>query len=66
MSRITAIWFFLFMLGFIFINYPFITIFDKRVFVYGIPLIYLYFIIGWFFSIFVVFVFVYFLRKRKQ
>ncbi|BAI81126.1 conserved hypothetical protein [Deferribacter desulfuricans SSM1] len=66
MSRITTVWLFLFILGFIFINYPFITIFDKRVFIFGIPLIYLYFFIGWFGSILVVYVFVLFLRKRKQ
>ncbi|MGA1845854.1 hypothetical protein [Deferribacter abyssi] len=66
MSRITAVWIFLFVLGCIFINYPFITIFDKRVLVRGIPLIYVYFFMGWFISIIVEFIFVLALKKRKR
>ncbi|KAA0257997.1 hypothetical protein FHQ18_06280 [Deferribacter autotrophicus] len=66
MSRITAVWVFLFVLGCTFINYPFITIFDKRIFVRGIPLIYLYFFLGWLISIIVVFIFVKSLKMRKR
>ncbi len=43
--------------GFIFINYPFIKIFDKSVFFMKIPLLYIYFFLGWVGSIVVVYIF---------
>jgi Na+-driven multidrug efflux pump len=50
-------WLFLFFLGFVLINYPFISIFDKKIFVFGYPLLYIYFFVGWLVSIIVVYIF---------
>lgn len=50
-------WRLFFFLGIILINYPFVEIFAKPVLVAGIPLLLLYFLIGWPLSIFVIFIF---------
>ena len=50
-------WRLFFFLGIILINYPFVQIFDKPVLFSGIPLLLLYFLIGWPLSIFVIFIF---------
>ena len=50
-------WRLFFFLGIILINYPFVLIFDKPVNIAGIPLLLLYFLIGWPLSIFVIFIF---------
>lgn len=50
-------WVLFFVLGVIMINYPFIHIFNKDVLVFGIPLLVLYFLVGWPLSIFVVYIF---------
>jgi hypothetical protein len=50
-------WRLFFFLGIILINYPFVQIFDKPLLVAGIPLLLLYFLIGWPISIFVIFIF---------
>lgn len=63
MNNLFDRWFLFFILGLIFINYPFITIFNKEVYINGIPLIYIYFIAGWFISIIVIYLFV---NKFKQ
>ncbi|MCB4205341.1 hypothetical protein LF845_10275 [Deferribacterales bacterium Es71-Z0220] len=57
MSRMVIFWLFLFFLGFVLINYPFISIFDKKIFVFGYPLLYIYFFAGWLVSIIVVYIF---------
>ncbi|MBZ4643394.1 MAG: hypothetical protein JG767_1003 [Deferribacteraceae bacterium] len=57
MSRMVIFWLFLFFLGFVLINYPFISIFDKKIFVFGYPLLYIYFFVGWLVSIIVVYIF---------
>ena len=49
-----AIWF---LLGVVMLNYPFMHIFNKSILIFGIPLIILYFFIGWPISIFVVYLF---------
>ena len=49
-----AIWF---MLGVVMLNYPFLHIFNKNVLIFGYPLTFLYFFIGWPLSIFVVYLF---------
>ena len=46
-SRIRQIWMALFILGAVLINYPFLMVFDRPVHLAGIPLLYLYFILGW-------------------
>jgi hypothetical protein len=51
-------WVIFFILGIIMMNFPFITIFDKPVALFGIPLLYLYLQTGWLISIFVIYLFV--------
>jgi len=50
-------WRLFFFLGIVLINFPFVQIFDKPVLVGGLPLLLLYFLLGWPLSIFVIFVF---------
>ncbi len=51
-------WVIFFILGLIMMNFPFITIFDKPLTVFDIPLLYLYLQAGWLISIFVIYLFV--------
>ena len=50
-------WRLFFFLGIVLINYPFVQIFDKPFNIAGIPLLLLYFLVGWPLSIFVIFLF---------
>jgi hypothetical protein len=50
-------WVICFVLGLIMMNYPFISIFNKTSRPFGIPLLYLYLLLGWIFSIFIVYLF---------
>ncbi len=50
-------WVICFALGLVMMNYPFISIFNKSTLPFGIPLLYLYLLIGWVFSIFIVYLF---------
>jgi len=50
-------WVIFFVLGMVMMNYPFISIFNKPTLPFGIPLLYLYLLIGWVFSIFIVYLF---------
>ena len=50
-------WVIFFVLGFIMMNYPFISIFNKPTRPFGLPLLYLYLLLGWVFSILIVFLF---------
>ena len=59
-------WFILFILGVVMLNYPFLHIFNKDVLVFGIPLIILYFFIGWPVSIFVVYLFSIYLGRHSD
>ncbi len=51
-------WVIFFVLGLIMMNFPFITIFDKPLVLFDIPLLYLYLQVGWLISIFVIYLFV--------
>lgn len=51
------VWIAFFILGAIFINRPFLEIFNHENIIFGIPLSYAYFFIGWLASIAVIFVF---------
>ncbi|MEF3254264.1 MAG: hypothetical protein K6348_01665 [Deferribacterales bacterium] len=57
-NRGFGFWFFLFGFGFVLINYPFIKIFDKKLFIFNVPILYIYFFLGWLGSIIVVYLFV--------
>jgi hypothetical protein len=50
-------WVLCFLLGMIMLNYPFIHIFNKETTLFGIPLLFLYFILGWPASIAVIYLF---------
>jgi len=50
-------WAICFVMGLIMMNYPFISIFNKPSSPFGIPLLYLYLILGWLFSIFIIYLF---------
>ena len=50
-------WVICFVLGFIMMNYPFISIFNKPTRPFGIPLLFLYLLLGWIFSIVIVYLF---------
>lgn len=54
----TESWVIFFILGFIMMDYPFITIFDKPVLIFDLPLLYIYLQLGWLISIFVIYLFV--------
>jgi hypothetical protein len=55
--RLKDTWVICFVLGLIMMNYPFISIFNKASLPFGIPLLYLYLLFGWVFSIFIVYLF---------
>jgi Na+-driven multidrug efflux pump len=50
-------WVIFFVLGFVMLNYPFLSIFNKPSRPLGIPLLYLYLLAGWLFSIFIGYLF---------
>lgn len=50
-------WILCFLLGVVMINYPFTHIFNKASTIFGIPLMVLYFLIGWPLSVVVVYLF---------
>lgn len=50
-------WAICFVLGIVMMNYPFLSIFNKPSLSFGIPLLYLYLMLGWFFSIFIIYLF---------
>ncbi|MBJ6727484.1 hypothetical protein [Geomesophilobacter sediminis] len=55
--RLKDTWVILFVLGFIMMNYPFLSIFNKPVLVLDIPLLYLYLTLGWVISITIAYLF---------
>jgi predicted Kef-type K+ transport protein len=50
-------WVIWFVLGVVMLNYPFMHIFNKSLLIFGVPLVILYFFIGWPVSIFVIYLF---------
>jgi len=55
--RLKESWVIFFILGIIMMNYPFISIFNKQISLFELPLLYLYLMIGWFISIVVIVLF---------
>lgn len=55
--RLREAWILCFFLGVVMLNYPFLQIFNKLTTVFGIPLLILYFLIGWPLSIVVIYLF---------
>lgn len=54
---LTESWVIFFILGLIMMNFPFMVIFNKDVTLFNIPLLFLYFYVGWFVSILVIYLF---------
>ena len=63
-TRLRQLWFAVFVLGFALINFPFISIFDRNVLVLGVPLLYVYFFLGWLSSICVIYVYSRLIKNR--
>lgn len=62
-SKLRQWWWIAFVLGVLMINYPFLHIFNRPIRVFGFPLLFLYFIIGWSVSIAVIGVYAWALRR---
>ena len=56
-EKLKESWILCFLLGVVMLNYPFLHIFNKTASYFGIPLLILYFFIGWPLSIFVIYFF---------
>ncbi|PLX99888.1 MAG: hypothetical protein C0623_08235 [Desulfuromonas sp.] len=56
-AKLREIWILCFLLGVVMLNYPFLHIFNKTTFYFGIPILILYFFIGWPISIGVIYLF---------
>ncbi len=50
-------WFILVVIGVVVLNYPFISIFNKLLYIWGFPLFFIYLYLGWIISIFVIFLY---------
>ena len=50
-------WIIFFILGIIMMTFPFLHIFNKPVLLFGVPLLFLYLMAGWFLSIIVIYLF---------
>jgi hypothetical protein len=58
-------WVIFFIMGIIMLNFPFLHIFNKSDTLFGFPLLFLYFTVGWAFSIFVVYLFTLAVNKNS-
>lgn len=65
-SSIREAWILCLILGLIMINFPFIQIFNTKQLIFGIPILILYFFIGWPISIVVIWFFVHCIGKDSQ
>lgn len=65
-SSIREAWILCLILGLIMINFPFIQIFNTERLVFGLPILVLYFFIGWPVSIAVIWFFVSYIGKGSQ
>jgi hypothetical protein len=55
--RLKESWVLCFLLGLVMLNFPFIEIFNKTAVIFGVPVLVLYFMVGWPISIFIIFLF---------
>lgn len=62
-SRLRQWWWIVFVLGALMINYPFLHIFNRPTFLWGAPLLFLYFILGWAGSVAVIALYAWALRR---
>ena len=59
-------WIIFFILGIIMMTFPFLHIFNKPVFLFGVPLLFLYLTAGWIISIVVIYLFMIASRREEQ
>lgn len=59
-------WLLFFILGIVMLNFPFLEIFNKTATILGIPVLFLYFFIGWPSSILVIFLFSCWLERETS
>ena len=59
-------WIIFFILGIIMMNFPFLHIFNKSDILFGFPLLFLYFTVGWAISIFVIYLFTLAIRQNND
>ena len=59
-------WLLFFILGVVMINFPFLVIFSKPLSIFGFPLLFLYFFVGWPLSIVVIYAFCRWLAHRDD
>ena len=59
-------WIIFFIMGIIMMNFPFLHIFNKADTLFGFPLMFLYIMIGWAVSIFVIYLFTLSLRQSPD
>jgi Na+-driven multidrug efflux pump len=59
-------WIIFFILGIIMMTFPFLHIFNRPVFLFGLPLLFLYLIVGWFISIVVIYLFMIASRHENE
>lgn len=50
-------WIIFFILGIIMMTFPFLQIFNKPIILFGVPLLFLYLMVGWMISIIVIYLF---------
>lgn len=55
--RLRESWIIFFIMGIIMMNFPFLQIFNKPDTIFGLPLMFLYLVVGWAVSIFVIYLF---------
>lgn len=55
--RLKESWIVFFITGIIMMNFPFLNIFNKNEQIFGFPLLYLYYFIGWAISIIIIYLF---------
>lgn len=64
--RLKESWILCFLLGVVMLNFPFLEIFNKPDFLFGIPILVLYLMIGWPLSILVIYLFTRFLDDGPE
>jgi hypothetical protein len=62
-SKLRHWWWIAFILGALVINYPILHIFARELVVFGIPVLFLYLVVGWLTSIAVIALYAWVLRK---
>lgn len=65
-QQLREAWLLFFILGIVMLNFPFLEIFNKTATILGIPVLFLYFFVGWPSSILVIFLFCYWIEQEDS